>query len=163
MNQVSELYLYNAMPFVSIVVGIGLGKLIHVHGGRRWKQLTAVGALIALAVNVAAIQEKASLMDRNGDRAATLLALIQPYLEDVPENGKLMLLNPSSAEPEYSVFLMNGFHVLDLAVHYIRFIGQRKDLRLEIVENARFQPNRVGPDTVVLSLDSETGQIYRRH
>src|SRR5262249_22707653 len=39
MNQVSELYLYNAMPFLSVIVGAGLGRLIEVSGTRTTKYL----------------------------------------------------------------------------------------------------------------------------
>src|SRR5215472_10737176 len=106
-----------------------------------------------LAANVIAIQNKAAMMQQNGERAATLLALIEPYLKDIPKNGKLLLLNPRSDEPEYSVFLMNGFNVLDLAVYYVQYIAQRKDFRFEIVQESNFEPDQVQSGVLVLALD----------
>jgi hypothetical protein len=162
MNQVSELYVYNAMPFLSIIAGAGLGALIHKSSGKAWKRLVTIMVLMALlATNVIAIQNKAAMMKLNGDRAATLLGAIEPYLKDIPKNGKLLLLNPRSDEPEYSVFIMNGFNVLDLAVHYVQYIAQRKDFRFEIVQESEFQADQLQSGAVVLALDKRTGQIYR--
>jgi len=162
MNQVSELYLYNAMPFISVIAGTGLGKLIELTKTRSTKcfVVTAVGLLFMS--HVAAIRTKTILMSHNGEMAATLLNAIQPHLQSIPRNGQLVLLNPVSHEVEYSVFRMNGFNVLDDGLGRVKQIAGRNDFDVRIVSESALQKDELSGDAVVLALDTETGGVYRK-
>jgi len=153
LGHISELYLYNAMPFLAVLVGAGLGRLLDLNRARslRFAASTAIFTLL-FASHVIAIQSKASLMEENGERATELLQQIQPYLARVPKNGKLFLVNPASSQVEYSVFLLNGFNVLRYGENIINQIANRHDFRVEVVEHSEL--DRVGSekDGVVLTL-----------
>jgi len=162
MNQVSELYLYNAMPFLSVIVGAGLGRLIQVSGTRTTKYLVLTGVGLLFISHVAAIHSKTILMSHNGETATILLNAIQPHLKSIPRNGELVLLNSTSHEVEYSVFRMNGFNVLDNGLGRLKQMARRTDFDVKIITESALQKDQLSRDAVVLALDRETGDIYRK-
>lgn len=136
LNRVSELHVYNAMPFISMIVGAGLGS-IGARGAANRAGRTLVPAVIALlfASNLYAVETKASLMKQNGARAARLIEELKSRAEHIPAGGELVLENPPDPRIEYSVFLMRGFNVLETPEEIKRRIN-RGDITVTIVDSA---------------------------
>jgi len=133
LNHVSELYVYNSMPFISIIVGISLGGVFELTK-TGWKKYFFQILLAGLFINnIFAIQSKASLMQHNGKRASELIGEIMPYVDNIPQNGILLLLNPPDDKMEYSVFVINNFNVL---YHRIKQLSPRDDFDIKIIDKS---------------------------
>jgi hypothetical protein len=180
MNHIGELYLYNSIPFISILVGIGLGRLLNLGKANRIRQgLIVVLIGLLLTSHVIATRSKIFLMKNNGERVAPLLKQVMAYVPKVPKNGHLLLLNPDNDEIEYSVFLMKGFNVLGL--NRIMQLSGRDDFRIAVVERSdRGRPKYIDPlkawiikmsdsglerakskqDCLILTLEDSTVQVY---
>ncbi len=112
LNHVSELYVYNALPFISILAGIGTAALLKMVPRKPLPRLIAATILtIVLSVHVTSLAGKLSLMNANGERAQRIEAEIEPLLSRIPEGEPLVLKSGSSELPDYSVFLMHDFYV----------------------------------------------------
>jgi hypothetical protein len=108
----SELYVYNAMPFISIAAGIGIGALIL--GRPRWMVPVAVAALALLfSSNAVAVRGKEVLLRRNGQLAARLLPQIDTQIRDAAPRNRFYLMNPIHNGRQYSEFLVTGFWVFN--------------------------------------------------
>lgn len=162
MNHVSELYAYNAMPFLAILVGVGLGRLFEITK-TRWISRAAVTGFVGLVFlsHVMAIQSKASLMKNNGTQATILLGQIQSYLQKAPKNGELVLLNPPDDREEYSVFLMNGFNVLQYGLNRIEQLAGRNDFEIKIMDRTNLDHTRLRHPSLILSLQGGMVSIYQ--
>jgi hypothetical protein len=162
MNHVSELYVYNSMPFFSVLVGIGIGTVLE-HCRRQYvKQMIAVCFGLVLLSHVAAIREKAVLMEENGQRASRLLAALGPYIAQVPRSGALLLVNPANRGLEYAVYLMPGFKVLEFEETFIKKTYGREDIDLEIVEEADLALRKMTPGTMILGLKDDTLSVFSK-
>jgi len=161
MNHVSELYAYNSMPFVSMMAGVGLGTIFERSNTRWGKQAVAVMLLVLFVSHITAIQGKASFMVKNGAQATILLNGIQPYVQKVPADGELLLLNPYNHRPEYSVFLVRGFNVLKYGAWRIKKTSNRDDITVRIVEQKDFKQFSHRSDALILSLDGNAIKVYR--
>ena len=160
LNHVSEAHAYNAMPFFSVLVGIGLGTVYNRLTGRRWQRLVFVALVVSCFwVQYQSAQSKTGIMVENGERAARLLKQIEPYVGEVPENGRLTLVNPPGDSLEYSVFTFRGFNVLSLGLRRsIERLTGRTDITLRIVDSAG---NLKRNDThVILGLSNWVVQVY---
>lgn len=162
LNHVSELYVYNSMPFFSVLVGIGIGAVLESAGHHRFKQVIAACLGLMLVGHVAAIREKTLLMRENGRRASTLVAAIGTYINQVPPKGSLLLVNPASREIEYAVYLMPGFKVIEFGESYIKKIYGREDIDLRIIEEADLRSRRETPDTVILGLEGDSLRLLSK-
>jgi hypothetical protein len=152
LNRVSELYAYNAMPFMSLLVALSLSGFIE-----REKMRPAVAVVIGvvLASHIVATRAKAALMRENGQRAAALLERIDTFISTVPPNGELLLVNPDDGAPRYSNFLMPGFDVLRYGERTIARAAHREDIRVRIV-SPRDLKQQHGGGAVILSLKGGT-------
>lgn len=162
MNKVSELYTYNSMPFVSVLAGAGIGTLIEASRTstvRRWAIISLAGILAAS--HVTAVVAKTVLMRDTAQQSTRLLDAITPHLPDVPEGGQLMLLNPSSNRVEYSVFIMNGFNVLQAGLHRLNELWRGSPFYTRLVQESDVRRGEYPADALVLSLDPDTGRVYR--
>jgi hypothetical protein len=138
LNHVSELHTYNAMPLASVLFGVGLGKCLDLPWKSRMMGTLINGMVLLLFISqIAAVRSKARQMEENGERSTQLISQITPYLNNVPAEGKLLLLNPCDDWPEYSVFRMKGFNVLQWGTHRFNQIAGRKDFNVEILEECR--------------------------
>lgn len=156
MNRVSELYVYNCMPFISIIVGAGLGiQLKRCQTSRIKYGLIMVVMSLLVISQVVAVQSKALLMKANGERATRLLNEIIPYLDQIPEKGALFLLNPPSTQVEYSVFLIRGFNVFKGGLHRIKDLSGRYDLSINIIEYADLEKIKAQQACLILKFDDE--------
>jgi hypothetical protein len=137
---VSELYVYNSMPYVSILVGVGLGTLLQeLRWDRAHRAVAASSASIALAILVLAhgmaVREKVLLMKRQGDRATNLLNQAAEYARQLPARGTLILVPEQTARRAYSVFLMDGFDTLDTGARFIKPLSKRSDIDVKLAIN----------------------------
>jgi hypothetical protein len=134
LTHVGELYVYNAMPYASILVGAGVGKFIEVQYRRRFAMaLSIVFFLAILTSNFWAVRHKIVLLREKGDRAATLLTQVVPIIQSLPPNAKLLLINPPPRQPEYSAFYLNYFSVLRFARGYISSLSGRPDVTVWVL------------------------------
>ena len=160
LNHVSELYLYNAMPLLSILFGVGLGEVWELAKPYRARFIGVVALTAAFAAShVWAVEQKAALMAANGRRASTLLDQVIPYAERLPSGGKLVLLNAEDDEPAYSVFLMHGFGVLWRAERLIKARSGRSDIRVEIAELGVPAPEVMQPRSIALRLCGDGTEV----
>jgi hypothetical protein len=155
MNNVSELYLYNSMPFFSALIGIGIGRIIAVSGRGLIRATAVVLMALWLIVHVSAVRSKAAMMQHNGERSTRLLEAIRPHVADVPSGGELLLVVSRSPRSEYSVFLMEGFNVLHAGLHRIRELSGRVDFDVRIITEDRLAQELVKRDVLILSSDGE--------
>lgn len=135
LTHVSELYLYNAIPFLALVFGIAFGAVWRLDAGGKLAVLVCVGLL--MSGEIYANRQKAELMARNGRNAGRIYASLQPYLRASPRDAEMVLVNPPGREPEYSVFLLKGFDVVDLGNLRIGPIFGRPDVRVVIAHESR--------------------------
>src|SRR5581483_7879969 len=156
MNHISELYIYNSTPFFSILAGIGLGAALECLQARRYVASALGGGILLLfASHVAAVRDKALLMQENGERATMLLDRLAPYFDQVPQNGALLLVNPRSSHAEYTVYLMNGFNMLQFGEADIKKLHAREDIDLAIIDESGITRDRQRPDALILGLDAD--------
>jgi len=139
-KHVSELYVYNSMPLFAVPVGVGLGHLLH---RTSRKKVVALGLafllLVVSAAQVSAVRTKTRLMAENGERSDVLLGQIVPLTKNIPPKGQLALVNPDSMGIEYSVFLTQGFNVLQSGEHQIRVLASRNDFGIRILTESEFE------------------------
>lgn len=155
LNHVSELYIYNSMPFVAVLVGIGLGQLWLLLRAKRAGHAFLMLMVCALMVShIVAVRSKAQLMDYNGQRAAALLQQVNSFADNAPLNGHLWLCNPPVKSMEYSVFCVSGFNVLHFALS-IPHLWNRTDLEMRIVSPADMAGTSLPEDTLVLTLEGD--------
>ncbi len=161
LNHVSELYVYNAMPFAAVLIAVGLDSVLRERRTLWGRALVA--SLIGLLVisHIGAVQNKTTLMLRNGERASNLVEELKPWMERLPIGGRLILVNPPALEPDYSVYVMHGLNVLMEGERGIALLLDRPDIRIRILsaEEASLEP----ADAVFLTLhDGRLGLFSRQ-
>ncbi len=162
LNHMGELYVYNSMPFVAVLVGIGLGQLwMVVEPERIGRVFLMLAVCLVVASHVVAVRSKARLMDDNGRRTAALLEQVRPFVDNAPPNGRLWLLNPPVEAVEYSVFHVRGFSVLISALR-IPHLWNRPDLEMRIIYPAQMQDNSTPDGTLVLTLEGDEVVVWPR-
>lgn len=157
---VSELYGYNVTPMVYLLAGIGLGRLAE--GGKAARIFTWVLVAAVVAVNAAAVGHKLALVNANSERAASYYAQLEPLARETPEDGELLLVNrppDAGTPPEYSVFVMNDFNVLEHGTHRIQELLGRTDLTVHLIQ--AHEVDRFSPEAVVLTLDPGGTRVVR--
>jgi hypothetical protein len=160
LTHVSELYLYNAMPFLALVLGIAFGSLYY--RGRHLRTLALLCAALLIGAQIYADRQKAQLMALNGRRAAVIMAGIEQYLHTLPRDSQILLVNPPGRGPEYSVFLLQGFDVVDIGTMRIGPIFGRPDVRVQVVEEAQVQGLEQRDNRLLLALAANGGvEPYR--
>jgi hypothetical protein len=163
LNHVGELYVYNTTPFVCVLLGMGLGAL----AGRNWRgeampKIAIVASVLLLLGNIAAAHQKMRLMYANGNRTTELIEQIRPYLANVPPNGRLVLVNPPTSQPEYSVFLVNGFNQFRYGTSVFNVLTHRWDFGTDIIDDSTARRARPAGDTAyVLGMEEGVVRPYR--
>lgn len=148
MNHVGELYLYNAMPFIAVIVGAAIGALLdreRVAVGFR-RAVTAMLVVLA-GMHVWGIQSKSAQMMVNGDRARRLLAQLTPIVAHT-DKRLVYLVSPPDPHVEYSVFLMNGFSVFKWGAHIVWQDAGRPGVSVEVIDPGV----RVSADSIASAL-----------
>lgn len=152
---VSELYLYNAIPFLALALAIGLGELWNRGAPGSLAAVACAGLLVSGQIH--ADRQKAQLMALNGRRAGVIYAGIDRYLPTLPPNSQILLVNPPDRIPEYSVFLLKGFDVVDLGNLRIGPIFGRPDVRVELIDELRARNVERRKNRLLLALNATGG------
>lgn len=150
LNHISELYLYNALPFVALLVGLGLGGLLE--STRPGVMRTALGLALAAFYggHAAGAWTKADLMRENGERATRIISAITPCIQHAPPGAFIQLVNSPEARLTYSVYLLPEFNVLRTAEGAVPRLAGRPDVMLHIADpGGTFNPD------LALNLDPE--------
>lgn len=135
LNHVSELYVYNALPFISILAGIGTAALLKMLPRRPLPRLIAATILtVVLSMHVTSLAGKLSLMNANGERAQRIEAEIEPLLSRIPEGEPLVLKSGTGELPDYSVFLMHDFYVFRHGQMRFAQLAGRSDLPVRFLD-----------------------------
>lgn len=150
LQHVSELYVYNAMPWVALLFGLGLGEL--------WVRGPA--ARVAMAICTVTLfggllfadRQKSILMDANGRAAARLVSDIAHYVKQLPANGEIVLTEEAQARPKYSVYVLNGLDVLEFGDRKLGAICGRPDVKVTILPKAGLRESVHNPARLVLEL-----------
>jgi hypothetical protein len=135
LNKVSELYAYNALPFLAILVGIGFERFYSAITSKTLKYAAAVFAGVIFLANVYAIESKISQMKANGERAEYLISQTLPFVSKVPSGGNLILLNSPSKEVEYSIYKMNGFNIFHAGEMIFNKLTKRSDIKITVADS----------------------------
>ncbi len=146
---VSELYLYNAVLFISLIVGIALGSLFRRSQGGRLAAITCAALLIG--TQVYADRQKAELMTQNGRSAALMMAVVAQFMKGLPANSEILLVNPAERKPEYSVFVLKGFDVLEFGTYKLGPLLGRRDVNVRIINE--MDARELTPHANVLMLE----------
>ena len=154
LEHVSELYAYNAIPFVALIVGVGFGAIW------RWNNFgrAVAGILIALFLigQTLASRQKAALMTLNGRRAAQMISTIDSYVRQLPPHSQVDLIRAATNAPAYSVFVLNGFDVLDYGNIKLGAVLGRPDVRIDIVEEDQARGLTPNDHLLLLGLDKNS-------
>jgi hypothetical protein len=149
LSHVSELYLYNAVPFLSLIMGIALGSLFR---RNRWAQIVAITcAALLIGAQVYTDRQKAELMTQNGRSAALMMAVVAQFMKDLPANSEILLVNTAERKPEYSVFILKGFDVLEFGTYKLGPLLGRRDVNIRIIEKT--DARKLVPHANVLLLE----------
>ncbi len=154
MMKVSEHQLYNAIPLIALLVGAGLGTFLESLRSRSPQKAALVGfiSLIFISHGVA-VHAKSAMMQANGQRAQALLMQLTPYIQKAPPNSKVLLLNPVSDRPEYSVLLLNDFNVVrDIPSDVIKRLGGQNNVSAYAVDADTLNAPENQGSRIVLSL-----------
>jgi len=158
LNHVSELHVYNIMPFVAIILGVAFGEIWEICKINKVLRVIFI-AIIALlfASNIYAVEAKLALMKQSGERTTFIMAQLGIYASNLPQGAEVFLLNPPAKEIEYSVFITRGFNILE-NTDDVRRLLDRADLKMKIVETSDLPKLEKG--SIVFSID-EDGRISR--
>ena len=126
------------------------------------KRVALSALLLAMIfVNVYAVNEKAMMMTRMGDRADKMLAQLIPLSAAVPQNNWMYLASPKDPVINYSKYSMPWLMVLSYSDSLFSFYTQRPDIKpfrgtdLECRDSVKIHPG------IVFILDTSTGKINR--
>ena len=161
LNHVSELYIYNAMPFLAVLVGVSGGEIAEIVKRKRWLRKPVIIVLVLFILShIIAIQGKILYMKSNGERAASMISQLGLFVDKVNENGHLILLNKLSREIEYSGYLMKDFNVIRYGEHRIKKIYNREDITIEIMDERDIKRVTSKENALVLRLIGEEIVAY---
>lgn len=128
-NHVSELYVYTMLPVTAVALLNGSRLIIErlpVTPGKAFCVLLFCYVLI----NIGAIYSKVNAMRSNGEKTATLLKKINPYLNNIPVNGTLVLLVPAdSVKSDYSIFKRHGLRLFEDGEMIFNRVTLRNDFK----------------------------------
>ncbi len=139
LNHVSELYAYGALPALSILVGVGLGREL----GRARPVATTL-MVVFLLVHAAGTQQKVALMVDNGRRATALIEQLRPLARELPPQGRLALFSPPR-QRIYSAFVLDHTDVLEMGLTGVKVMLERPDIELRIVDAGELRRHPLAP------------------
>jgi hypothetical protein len=164
-SHVGEHLSYNAMPFVSILVGVGLWKHIELSRNKLRRLIPVTLVLLALfASHAVAVRSKVSLMRQCGERAAMMVDRILAESAKVPRNGAILLADGAPTQIHYAGFLMGSFDVVAVPVwRTVRELSGREDIRIWWIEFQEIDQalSNCGPDCVVMLYNGKTLDLYK--
>ncbi len=112
-NRVSELYAYNCLPFIAILLGSGAGWLLR-RRDVKWRFVTGLALVVAVLVsNAFSARSKAALVSESGSRAQAVFHELCAFVKEAKPGATIGLVNTHD-RPSYSVFVMSPFELVDL-------------------------------------------------
>jgi hypothetical protein len=158
LNHVSEVYLFNALPYVAVAFGFAIEYY--------WKEsaravrisFSALLTIVFIANIVGAVQKTASLAEESS-RSQVLMQQIYPIVSKLPNNGRLYLVNPVTYEFEYSVFAMKGFNVVKYADPWILRHTDRPDASIYVLDSAEYRDSTAFHPGATYTLDMKNLQL----
>ena len=155
LQHVSELYFYNAYPYFALLAALAFGALAN--RGIAIRVAMLVCSAMLLAGQVFATRQKASLMNKNGNAAAGMLASLSQYMPGLPPSSEIWLIGGESSGPKYSVFVLNGLDVLEIGESNIGPVLGRPDVLVKFVSNDELRG--LQPDSHRLVLELKNGAL----
>lgn len=155
LQRVSELYVYNASPYIALLTALSLGALAS--GRRGAKALAAASAILLIGGQAYADRQKAFLLNANGESAAAILRSIAEYMKPLPHDSEIWLIQEKSTAPKYSEYVMSGFDVLEGGERRIGPVYGRPDVKVKFVSTQDLAG--VGPDPHRLVLELKDGVV----
>jgi hypothetical protein len=153
LQHVSELYFYNAVPFAALLFSLALGSL---WGKGGWvKAAAAACAFLLIGGQTLACLQKASLMYGNGSRTAAIVANLVPHIRSLPQSGRIILVQPPGPRLKYSVYVLEGFDILEFGVGRLGPIFGRPDVHVSIAEGEQIRRSAPDPQTIMLTIEGE--------
>ncbi len=160
LNEINELYVYNMMPLVAILLGIGFEETYNHLNHRFLKKGLLCFFSGFLIWNSVSVHSKCRLMKENGIKSEQIHRQIDPYYSQIPERGALILVNPNtSKKTEYSIFKRTGFRVVQFGgEEFVRRSG-RNDFRLQIIMENQLDSIDTSNSLVLRYKDGIVGKI----
>jgi len=157
MTHISELYLYNSLPCFAVLVGCGLGAIVeNARDNGAKMSLTILIVMLFFTSHFVAVRRKTVMMRQNGERAGELLRQIVAKSGEVPSKGELVLVNPRNDRVEYSVFVCNGFNVLEFGLSSrMKQLTGRDDISARIVESTFLGESPPSTGRLILTLSGD--------
>jgi hypothetical protein len=114
LRHVSEAFGYALLPFAAICAGAGSAMILGDKFSKGWRLYIPVFGLCLLAGSeIGAVREKIALMNETGRITSSLVGQLEPIVRPMPPGYKILFVNPPAAQPDYSVFVMNGFNAVE--------------------------------------------------
>jgi hypothetical protein len=135
LNDVSELYVYTALPPLCAIAGIGLGAVWRKSQGRR---RVALGLLLSAVflMQAVGVRQKAMLMKKTADRTQTVLQQVVEIAKATRPGTTLCLRNAHAGSATdttaYSVYRMPGVTPLTFAEPVVQYQARRPDLQFMV-------------------------------
>lgn len=110
-NHVSELYVYNCLPFIAILLGSVAGWLLR-RREVRWQSMIGLALVVTILVsNAFSARSKAVLMNESGSRAQTVFNELCAFVKEAEFGATIGLVNTHN-RPSYSVFVLSPFELI---------------------------------------------------
>lgn len=161
LNHVSELYSYNTLPLVALLLGISLQALWERLPSVNMRAVAGVGFVALLAVNAVSLQRKIDGMKNNARLASILLPQVLPIVKEMPQNGHLVLVNTASPRLEYSIIHQRGFNVFRFATCVFQERALRADVEIDVIEPDSLLTKPLHSATI-LALQNDTTVIRKQ-
>jgi hypothetical protein len=162
LNHISELYAYSSLFPLGALFGIAIEYY--------WKEILVkskvvfASAMIILLgagiTNALGVDEKASSMKVQGDRAAMFLPQIISWAKTMPPNKWMYLIGPKDTSFEYSMFAIRGFRVSATSDSLVRFYSQRPDIGVYAADSAACAEEAKIHPGIVFTYDPVTLHIH---
>lgn len=139
-GHVSELYAYALLPGVAMAGALAMDRLLA-------EERRAVRIAVSVLLGVMLLSQAAGTIDKsrrmaaNGAAAARQMEELLALARTMPTGGCLVLLDPPSVRPQYSVFCMDDFRLTP--VEEVQRLSGRHDLRVIRVHPGG--PGRIAP------------------
>jgi hypothetical protein len=152
LQHVSELYLYNALPFIALLLGLAFNSVWERGGSLRAAAM--VSLILLFTGQVLANHQKAALMNANGLAATRLIRTIIGYMKNMPFNGEILLTEGPSSGPHYSVFVLHGLEVVEWGCERLGPMFGRPDVTIRMVDEVRTRGLRADSRRLILRLQN---------
>ncbi len=161
LNHVSELYSYNTLPLLALLLGLSVSVLWEHIPNLSIRAALGTGFVLLMAINAASLQRKIDGMKNNARLASTLLPQVLPIVREMPQNGHLVLVNTVNPRFEYSIIHQRGFNVFRYATCVFQERANRHDVNIYVIEPDSVLEKPLHTATI-LALQNDTTVIRKQ-